>query len=107
MTTVAIIAVMMCGCAFAEDGLNSAFTTGIQKLWELLRGISYGIGVIALAIAAFRLVLGGQKGMESAKQDIIRIVLFAALLLLAPTVLSTIFGWFSSQSNFGTNPFPG
>lgn len=97
---------------FANDGggsdLQSGITEGMKQVWILLRGISYGVAVVFVAVAAFKLIMGGQKGMEVAKADLIRAIIFAAIIVLAPVILTTIYNWFigsGSEGDFDTPQF--
>jgi hypothetical protein len=86
-------------------GLVEGMDSGMENLWTVLKGISYGIAVVFVAVAAFKLIIGGQKGMEAAKTDLIKAIIFAAIIILAPAILQTIFGWFSGADSSFSNPF--
>lgn len=109
MLVVLGIAMMMAVPMFAADadggGLVAGMDSGMENLWTVLKGISYGIAVVFVAVAAFKLIIGGQKGMEAAKTDLIKAIIFAAIIILAPAILQTIFGWFSGSDASFSNPF--
>jgi hypothetical protein len=86
-------------------GLVAGMDSGMENLWTVLKGISYGVAVVFVAVAAFKLIIGGQKGMEAAKSDLIKAIIFAAIIILAPAILQTIFGWFSGADSSFSNPF--
>lgn len=102
---IAVVALMMTMSVLAADtDLQSSVQTGMESIWKLMRYISYGVAIVYVAIAAYKLVLGGQRGMETAKGDLLKMVFFLALILLAPYVISTVVGWFGGNNAFGTNP---
>ena len=52
------------------------------------------IGAVAFAWNAFKMLFGGQKGMEEAKRNMLIIVVVVALVWLAPIVIEQVNGWF-------------
>lgn len=110
MLVVLCVCMLMTVCVFAANNgteIQTGMDTGMENLWKILKGISYGVAVAFVAVSAFKLVFGGQKGMEAAKLDFIKAVIFAVIVIFAPSIVSAMFSWFSSSTVTYTNPFNG
>lgn len=102
---IAVVVLMMTMPVFATGkNLQNSVQDGMESIWKLMRYISYGVAIVYVAVAAYKLVLGGQRGMETAKGDLLKMVFFLALILLAPYVISTVVDWFGGNNAFGKNP---
>lgn len=83
---------------FTGKEIASDLTSGMKSIFKLLRYISYGVAVVYVAIVGYKMLAGGQRGMEEGAQGIIKVVFFLALILLAPLVAKKLVEWFTSGS---------
>ena len=54
------------------------------------------IAAICFAWNAFKVLFGGERGMEQAKKNILIIVIVLALVFLAPPIIKEVGGWFGT-----------
>jgi len=98
------VAVMMLAAtlvvASAGPTTTSTITTGItggaQQLFNLMESVVVPIAAICFAWNAFKVLFGGERGMEQAKKNILIIVIVLALVFLAPPIVKEVGGWFGS-----------
>ena len=83
----------------ADNGIVSGVKGGMKEIYDVFQGILLPIAVIGLAAGLLGMLFGGQKGMEKGKQYALIIVLVIGGVYLAPLLVNTIAGWFSSDTN--------
>lgn len=83
--------------AAIQDGIKN----GTGQLWNIMTAIVLPIGAVAFAWNAFKMLFGGQKGMEEAKRNMLIIVVVVALVWLAPTIIQQVNSWFNTTGNGG------
>ena len=92
------MALAMFPLAGGTDTTGTAIQNGIKngthQLWNIMTAIVLPIGAVAFAWNAFKMLFGGQKGMEEAKRNMLIIVVVVALVWLAPIVIEQVNGWF-------------
>ena len=76
------------------NAIQSGIKNGTHQLWNIMTAIVLPIGAVAFAWNAFKMLFGGQKGMEEAKRNMLIIVVVVALVWLAPIVIEQVNGWF-------------
>lgn len=89
--------------AFANGDVSTitnGISNGAQQIWNILVGVVAPIAAVALAFCAFKILWGGQRAAEEAKSTAIKIVIGIAIVLLAPSIISAVKGWFT-QSTWG------
>ena len=95
-------ALFLCFCltalpAFADStAIIQGIDGGAEQLWNIFTSIVVPIGIIALAYCGIRLVIGGTRESEQAKNTMIRILVALAVVLLAPLLIRTASSWFST-----------
>ena len=89
--------------AMADSGaIINGISNGTQQIWNILVGIVAPIAAVALAICAIKIIWGGQRAAEEAKSTAIKIVIGIAIVLLAPSIVSAVRGWFTTSTwSFG------
>lgn len=90
--------------AYADgDDLSQTITTplksGLGQVYKLLTAIILPIAVIVIAICAIQMIWGSTRSGEVARSTLIRVVIALAIIYLAPLLVRTISGWFSSYAN--------
>ena len=107
MAVAVITALVTVVPAFADTngGLSSQLTSpikqGLSEVYSLMTAIVLPIAVIVLAICAIKIIWGNTKSAEEGKATIVRVIIALALIYLAPLLISTVSGWFSSYSTQG------
>lgn len=102
---VAAVAAMMCCPAMAKGGggdVAGKISDGLENFWGTLKMISIPVAIIGAVLMGYKLFFNGQKGMENAKADALKIILFIAIVLLAPRIIETIVGWFGTDGSWYT-----
>lgn len=85
--------------ALADSGaIISGISNGTQQIWNILVGVVAPIAAVALAICAIKIIWGGQRAAEEAKSTAIKIVIGIAIVLLAPSIVSAVRGWFTAST---------
>ncbi len=89
--------------AAADSGeIISGISNGTQQIWNILVGVVAPIAAVALAVCAIKIIWGGQRAAEEARSTAVKIVIGIAVVLLAPSIVSAIKGWFTASAwNFG------
>ena len=83
---------------FADDGIVSNIASGMGEMFQILRAIVIPVAVIALVFAGYQVLMGGEKGMETAKKTVVSIIVAVALVMVAPLILEQVAGWFGDAS---------
>ncbi len=97
---VAAYCTVMTAAPALADGVSeitSGIVGGTQKIWNILVAVVAPIAAVSLAICAVKILWGGQKAAEEAKSTAIRIVIGVALVLLAPSLVKAVKGWFTAS----------
>lgn len=103
---VALAFCMMLSCAFAApttgtaDAIQNGVNDGAKQLYGVMTAILLPVAAVVFAWAAFKVLFGGEKGMEQAKKTILTIVIVLALVYLAPLIINQVGGWFSSSGGW-------
>ena len=102
---VTIVSLMM--LTFAYAGGTAAATTieqgvknGAHELYKVMTAVVLPIAAVCFAWNAFKVLFGGERGMEMAKKQMLTEVIVLALVYLAPLIVTEIGGWFSSSSSW-------
>lgn len=89
--------------AMATGPSNQNLVTQMQEAMDKVYGIMKGVGIVVAAIgvamSAFQLFLGGDKGMEKAKKTIIYTAVGCGILFLAVPITSAIANMFSGSND--------
>lgn len=102
---VALVLAMFPAATGTTDAIQNGIKDGSKELWKVLTAIVLPIGAVAFAWNAFKMLFGGQKGMEEAKRNMLIIVVVVALVWLAPIVIQQVNSWFSGNENNGLTIF--
>lgn len=110
-----VLSIMMMGTftvtAYADEtttttdtsGATSTITSGVKEIcrtvYALLTSIAGPIATVLVAGAAFMVLFGGERGMEKAKNFMIRVVMVFGLLYASGTIVMELQGMFSTISN--------
>lgn len=82
---------------------DNTLVTQMQRAMDNVYGIMKGVGIVVAAIgvamSAFQLFLGGDKGMEKAKKTIIYTAVGCGILFLAVPITKAIADMFSGSDN--------
>ena len=84
--------------AFAASNITRGISSGMQKVWTMLVSIAGYVAILSAAISGVNLIIGDAKDAGEAKKKFIRIVIGALIVLMAPTIIQTIFSWFPKSS---------
>ncbi len=72
---------------------------GVGNAYGAMKSIGVVVAAVGVALAAFYLFTGGDKGMEKAKKTILYTVLGCGILFLAVPIVNFIAGLFSGASD--------
>ena len=88
---------------FAAENATAGIVEGIEKasdnIYGAMKSIGIVIAVIGVALAAFHLFTGGDKGMEKAKNTILYTVIGCGILFLAVPIVNLFIGMFNDSSS--------
>lgn len=87
---------------FTGKAIATDVSSGMKSIFELLRYISYGVGIVYVSVVAYKMITGGQNGMEEAKQGLLKMFIFLLFILAAPYIAKEVIVWFSKG---GTNSY--
>lgn len=87
------------------DAIQEGIKSGTGELWKIMTAVVLPIGAVAFAWNAFKMLFGGQRGMEEAKRNMLIIVVVVALVWLAPIIIQQVNGWFSGKQGAGNTVF--
>ncbi len=99
----AILTLMFVSVAFADntsEAIQDGITDGSKQLYNIMTAVVLPIAAVFFAWNAFKALFGGERGMESAKKNMLTIVIVIALVYLAPLVITQISSWFSSSGGW-------
>lgn len=85
------------GIANIEGGIKA----GTRQIYSIMTAVIVPIAVVFFVWAAFKMLFGGERGMEQAKKSIFTIVFVLALVWLAPLLVTEVSSWFSSTGDQG------
>lgn len=95
---VALMAALLV-CPFADDvsTITDAVANGMKSVYNLIAAIALPIATVVFAVNAVKMLFGGMRGMEQAKQGLLTCVIVIALIWLAPLIINTVGGWFKDS----------
>lgn len=103
------LSVAFAGGADAGGGSDGSGTTsnisdgifsGLEGVYSIINSIALPIAGLCLAFCAFKIWMGGERGMETAKRVGIYTIIALALVYLAPTIVKAVSTWFSGNTGF-------
>lgn len=102
--TVMIMIMMMAMCAFAGEteggfnGMQEGIGQGAAKVWNILKAVVGPIGGALFAWNGIKALFGGEKGMETARKNLLIIVVVMLIVYGAGVIVQEIQGWFSGTA---------
>lgn len=81
------------------DDIATQIKSGVAKGYGAMKSIGIVVAAVGVALAAFYLFTGGDKGMEKAKKTLLYTVLGCGILFLAVPIVTFIAGLFDSSGN--------
>lgn len=97
--TVAMMLAMCMFNVFAEPTTTSSIAEGItggaEQLFNIMEAVVIPIGAVCFAWNGFKVLFGGERGMEQAKRNMLIIVIVLALVFLAPLIIKEVSKWFN------------
>lgn len=81
------------------DNLVTQMQTAMDNVYGIMKGVGIVVAAIGVAMSAFQLFLGGDKGMEKAKKTIIYTAVGCGILFLAVPITSAIADMFSGSND--------
>lgn len=109
----AVVLFLLTMPAFASNTTTTIETeikNGTQSIYDLFKAILAPIAVIMVVWNVYKALFLGDRGMESAKKGVLIVLCVVAVVYLAPVIVTTVSGWFSSIGDQGvftpgtTNP---
>lgn len=91
---VVAFALAMFPSADTIDSIQGGINTGMEQAWDLMKAIATPIAAVAFAWNGFKMLFGGQRGMEEAKRNMLIIVAVIGIIYIAPIIITTVQGWF-------------
>lgn len=87
--------------AFAanSNGVVTGLQTAMNNVYGTMKSIGIIVGAGGIALSAFYLFTGGDKGMEKAKKTILYTIIGCGILFLAVPIMNVISGMFSSSGS--------
>lgn len=86
--------------AVASDAISQGINSGAEQLWNIAVAIVAPLGAVALAFCAVKIIWGGARAAEEAKNTAVKIIIGIAIVLLAPSLIGTIRGWFKGKATW-------
>lgn len=80
-------------------GLVTQMQQAMDNVYGIMKGVGIVVAAIGVAMSAFQLFLGGDKGMEKAKKTIIYTAVGCGILFLAVPITSAIANMFSGSND--------
>ncbi len=81
------------------DSLVVQMQQAMDQVYGIMKGVGIVVAAIGVAMSAFQLFLGGDKGMEKAKKTIIYTAVGCGILFLAVPITSAIANMFSGSND--------
>lgn len=81
------------------DNLVTQMQTAMDNVYGIMKGVGIVVAAIGVAMSAFQLFLGGDKGMEKAKKTIIYTAVGCGILFLAVPITKAIADMFSGSND--------
>lgn len=81
------------------DNLVVQMQKAMDQVYGIMKGVGIVVAAIGVAMSAFQLFLGGDKGMEKAKKTIIYTAVGCGILFLAVPITSAIANMFSGSND--------
>lgn len=82
-----------------NQNLVTQMQVAMDKVYGIMKGVGIVVAAIGVAMSAFQLFLGGDKGMEKAKKTIIYTAVGCGILFLAVPITSAIANMFSGSND--------
>lgn len=82
-----------------NQNLVTQMQQAMDKVYGIMKGVGIVVAAIGVAMSAFQLFLGGDKGMEKAKKTIIYTAVGCGILFLAVPITSAIANMFSGSND--------
>lgn len=95
----AVVPAMATGETTGGEGLVTQMQKAMDNVYGIMKGVGIVVAAIGVAMSAFQLFLGGDKGMEKAKKTIIYTAVGCGILFLAVPITSAIANMFSGSDN--------
>lgn len=95
----AVVPAMAAGETTGGEGLVTQMQKAMDNVYGIMKGVGIVVAAIGVAMSAFQLFLGGDKGMEKAKKTIIYTAVGCGILFLAVPITSAIANMFSGSDN--------
>jgi len=86
------------GGGSAITSIQTGVKSGMKEVYNVITAITIPIAAVAFAVQAFIMLFGGQKGMESAKKNMLIIVVVIAIVWLSPAIIEQVNSWFNTNS---------
>lgn len=90
--------------AGTSDAITAGVTGGLKNVYGILEKLIVGVATVFLALNLFKLFWGSQRDMDACKKYIIVCIVVIMVVLLAPTLVSEVAGWFGTghwEETFG------
>lgn len=87
------------GTGTGGTGLVTQMQQAMDNVYGIMKGVGIVVAAIGVAMSAFQLFLGGDKGMEKAKKTIIYTAVGCGILFLAVPITSAIANMFSGSND--------
>lgn len=82
-----------------NQNLVTQMQVAMDRVYGIMKGVGIVVAAIGVAMSAFQLFLGGDKGMEKAKKTIIYTAVGCGILFLAVPITSAIANMFSGSND--------
>lgn len=105
----AFVGVVMMGSAAtafcASSTILDAVNTVTDEIYTIARSIVVPICIVALAIAGFQFLIGGNQGAEKARKVVIGCVGAICFVVFAPMIVKTIANAVSTEGSGGVDKY--
>lgn len=90
------------------DDIDTKFETAVTKIaneiYIIARSIVCPLCIVALCIAAFQFIAGGNRGADKARSIVVACLIAIIIVALSPTIISTIATLVNNKSGSDSNP---
>lgn len=87
--------------ADAANAIQQGITDGVMQLYNIMLAVVLPVAVLCLAWNMFKVFVGGERGMEQAKKNMVVTIAIIAVVYLAPAIITQVGKWFNGQTDSG------
>lgn len=91
--------------AGATTTITQGVSDGMKEVYNLIGSVTLPVASVVFAFNAIRMMMGGQRSMENAKNGMLVCCIVIAIVWFAPVIINTVGGWFKGGSVWSFDTF--